>query len=125
MSQIFQNFCAWIMIFINSVTEAHQSKRVAFILRPINPIRNVFNILNLFQHIQARLIRSSMHGPSQTCNSSGDTCIRVRQTRPSDSDCRRTRVLSVIRVDHEDYVHCFGNCFVYFKAFRRGGRVVE
>ncbi len=68
---------AWIMIFINAVTKAHQSERIVFILGLIYISGDMFNIINFYQHVEYGFIGTTVGCTPETGNPGSNTNVWI------------------------------------------------
>ncbi len=69
---------AWIVVFINAVTKAHQTEGVIFVFGAFNKFRNMLNGADLFQHTQGRFVGTTVRRSPQGGDPGGDTGKRIR-----------------------------------------------
>ncbi|MNT69888.1 hypothetical protein D3C72_2082330 [compost metagenome] len=85
-TQLFQHFVAGfthygrarVIVFVNTVTEAHQAEGVIFVFRTTHEFRNVLNGADLFQHLQCRFVSTTVRRSPQGGDTGSDTGERVR-----------------------------------------------
>ncbi len=112
---------ARVVVFVNTVTEAHQTEGVILVFRAAHELRNVLNGANLFQHLQRRFVRATVRRSPQGGNTRGDTGERVRAGRACGTDGRGRSVLFMVSVQDQNTVHGAFQHRVYFVLFARRG----
>ena len=126
-AQLFQHFVAGlthngrarVVVFVNTVTEAHQTEGVILVFRAAHELRNVLNGADLFQHLKCCFVRAAVRRSPQGGDTRSDTGERVRAGRARGTDGRGRGVLFVVSVQDQNTVHRAFQHRVHFILFTR------
>jgi hypothetical protein len=69
------SFGAWVVVLVNAMTEAHELDAGVLVLDLLHELANLGNathFLDVFQHVQARLVRTAVGGTPQASHTSRD-----------------------------------------------------
>ena len=94
-----------IVVFVNTMAEAHQAERVILVFRTTNKFRNVLNGADLFQHFQRRFVGATVCRSPQGGDARSDTGERVSAGGPCGTYRGGRRVLLVIGVQDQNTIH--------------------
>ena len=114
MTGFLHDACAWVVVFVDAVTEAHEAERIILVFCTCNVLRNTVNRADFGEHVESCFVCTTVGWTPQTCDTSCNTCKWVRARRTSKTYGRSGSVLLVVSVQDEDTVHSAGQNRIYF-----------
>ena len=106
---LLHDFCTWVEVFVNPVTEAHQTEGVVLVLGFGNELIDTGHIADLVEHFNDSFVGTTVRGSPECRNTCCDTRKWVGLRRACQTYSRRGSVLLMVCVEQEDTVHCAGD----------------
>src|SRR5690606_36348407 len=130
-AQGFQNFLAsllhqlgaWVVVLVDTVTKAHQAHARVLVLDLLHKLANLVDAavgLQLFEHVQARFVCTTVGRTPQASNTRSNSSERIGAGRTAQTHGGSRGVLFVICMQDEDTVQSALNHFVDLVVFARG-----
>ena len=113
---------AWVIVLVNTVTEAHQLERVVLVLGLGDIGIDVGDITDFVEHVQHRFVGATVCRAPQRGNAGCDTGERVGTRGAGQTHGRGGSVLLVISMENEDAVHGLGQYRADLRFLTRGAK---
>ena len=98
--------CAWVVILVDAMPEAHQTEGIILVLRLLDVFRNAIDRTDFLQHVERSLVGATMRRPPEAGNAGCNAGERICTRGACETNRRGRGVLFVIGMQNEDAVHC-------------------